>query len=223
MASPALLQGRRLVAAAIGLAALGVAVLGVHYADDISPGRIDSAIDGRVRHHLQGHLRFLHHLAALGGPLSVSIGCAVLAAVLFSTGRRRAALLAIVGPAVAAGLAEFVLKPLINRRLHDFLAFPSGHTTGAVSVAVVIVVVLLGPSRPAWPPVVRYLLAAAALLVAVGVATALIGSGYHYSTDTLGGFCVAVAAVLTVAWTIDALSVRSEHDPSRPDRTRQLV
>jgi PAP2 superfamily protein len=223
MASPALLQGRRLVAAVIALAAIGVAILGAHYADDRNPGRLDSAIDGRVRHRLQGHLRFLRHVSQLGGPLWVSVACVALAAVFFFTGRRRAALLAVLGPAIAAGLAEFVLKPLINRRLHDFLAFPSGHTTGAVSVAVVIVVVLLGPSRPPWPSPVRYPLAVLALLEAAAVATALVGSGYHYATDTLGGFCVAVGAVLAVAWTIDTLSVRSEHDPSRADRTRQLV
>lgn len=218
-----MLQGRRLVAAVIALAAVGVATLGAHYADDRHPGRLDSAIDSRLRHRLHGHLRFLHHLAALGGPLWVSVACASLAAVFFFTGRRSAALLAVLGPAVAAGIAEFVLKPLINRRLHDYLAFPSGHTTGAVSVAVVIVVVLLGPSRPAWPRIVRHVLAAIAVLGAAAVATALIGSGYHYSTDTLGGFLVAVGAVLAVAWMIDALYVRSEHDPSRPDRTRQLV
>jgi undecaprenyl-diphosphatase len=223
MAAPALLQGRRLVAAVIAVAALVVAVLGAHYADDRGPGRIDSAIDSRLRHRLHGHLRFLHHLAALGGPLWVAIACVVMAVVFFTTGRRRAALLAVLGPAVAAGVAEFVLKPLINRRLHDYLSFPSGHTTGAVSVAVVIVVVLLGPSRPAWPPTLRYPLAAVAVLGAVAVATALVGSGYHYATDTLGGFCVAIGVVLAVAWVIDARSVRSDYDTPRADRTRQPV
>lgn len=223
MVPPALLHGRRLVAAVIGLAALGVAILGVHYADARRAGRIDFAIDGRLRHRLHGHMRFLHHLAALGGPVWVTVACVVLAVVFYRTGRRRAALLAVLGPAVAAGIAEFVLKPLINRRLHDYLSFPSGHTTGAVSVAVVIVVVLLGPSRPAWSTTIRRALAALALLGAVGVATALVGSGYHYATDTVGGFCLAVGVVLAVAWMIDALSVRSNHDTPRPDRTRQLV
>lgn len=223
MASPALLHGRRLIATIIGLAALGVAILGVHYADESAPGRIDSAIDSRVRHRLRGHLRFLHHLVALGDPLSVVIGCAALAALFFFAGRRRAALLAILGPAAAAGVAEFVLKPLINRRINDALSFPSGHTTGAVAVAAVIIVALLGPSRPRWPAAARYALSALALLGAAAIATALVGSGYHYSTDTLGGFCVAVGVVLAVAWLIDAVSVRSEHDTTRADRTRQLV
>jgi undecaprenyl-diphosphatase len=223
MAPPPLLQGRRLIAVIIGLAAVGVAALGAHYADESRPGRIDSAIDARVRHKLRGHLRFLHHLVALADPISVVVGCAVLAVLFVWANRRRTALLAVLGPALAAGVAEFVLKPLINRRINDALSFPSGHTTAAVSVAIVIVLALLGPSRPRWPVALRYALSVAALLGAAAVATALVGSGYHYSTDTLGGFCVAVGVVLAVAWTIDALSVKSEHDTPRADRTRQLV
>ena len=223
MAPPPLLHGRRLIAVLIGLAVLGVAILGAHYADDRGPGRIDSAIDARLRHRLRGHLRFLHHLVALADPASVVIGCAALAVLFLVAGRRRAALLAVLGPALAAGVAEFALKPLINRRINDALSFPSGHTTAAVSVAIVIVIALLGPSRPAWPAVVRHAVAVLALLGGAAVATALIGSGYHYATDTLGGFCVAIGVVLGVAWVIDALSVRSEHDTPRADRTRQLV
>ncbi|HEX7107037.1 MAG TPA: phosphatase PAP2 family protein [Acidothermaceae bacterium] len=223
MAPPPLLRGRRLVAALIGLAALGVAILGVHYADESHPGRIDSAIDSRVRHRLRGQLRVLHHLVALADPISVVVGCAALAAIFFVAGRRRAALLAVLGPACAAGIAEFVLKPLINRRINDALSFPSGHTTAAVSVAIVIAIALLGPSRPPWPPPIRFALSALALVGAAAVATALVGSGYHYSTDTVGGFCVAIGVVLGVAWGIDAVSVNSEHDPPRAVRTRQLV
>ena len=223
MASPPLLNGRRLIAVIIGLAAAGVAVLGAHYADETGPGRVDSAIDARVRHRLRGHLRFLHHLVSTADPISVIVGCAALAVLFLLAGRRRAALLAVLGPALAAGVAEFVLKPLINRRINDALSFPSGHTTAAVSVAIVIVVALLGPSRPRWPAAFRYAMSIASLLGAAAVATALVGSGYHYSTDTLGGFCVAVGVVLAMAWTIDAVSVKSEHDTSRADRTRQLV
>jgi undecaprenyl-diphosphatase len=223
MAPPRLLHGRRLISVIVALTVIGVAVLGIHYADESRPGRIDSAIDARIRHRLRGHLRFLHHLVALADPLSVVVGCAVLVVLFVLANRRRAALLAVLGPALAAGIAEFVLKPLINRRINDALSFPSGHTTAAVSVAIVIVVALLGPSRPRWPAAFRYAMSLASLLGAAAVATALVGSGYHYSTDTLGGFCVAVGVVLVVAWTIDAVSVKSEHDTPRADRTRQLV
>jgi membrane-associated phospholipid phosphatase len=208
MASAPLLAGRREIRgpiiALIIFSAGGTAALGLHYAGDRRAGRVDAAIDTRLRHRLSGHLRFLHHLVALADPRSVVVICALLAVLFVVIGRRRAALLAVLGPAVAAGTSELVLKPLIGRRLHDSLSFPSGHTTGAVSVAVVVVIVLLGPSRPSWPWLVRWAASGLALLGAVAVATALVGSGYHYATDTLGGFCVAIGIVTSVALAIDA-------------------
>jgi undecaprenyl-diphosphatase len=206
MPSVPLLARRREVALLIVAAAIGTIVLGLHYAGRDRAGRIDHAIDLRLQHRLSGHLRFLGHLIRLGDPPTVVLICVVLAALFFFTGRRKAALLAVLGPAVAAGFTEFVLKPLIDRRLNDSLSFPSGHTTGAVSVAVVIIVVLLGPNRPRWPLIVRLVVSALSLLEAVAVATALVGSGYHYATDTMGGFCVAIGMVLTVALAIDEVT-----------------
>jgi membrane-associated phospholipid phosphatase len=205
MASAPLLTRQRAVAGVIALAALGTTVLGLHYAGGHSPGPLDTAIDSHLQHRLRGQLRFLHHLVTLADPVSVIVLCAALAAIFLLSGRRRAAVLAVLGPLVAAGFTEFVLKPLVGRRLLDNLSFPSGHTTAAVSVAVVVVVALLGPSRPSWPAIVRWTASALALLVAAAVATALVGSGYHYATDTVGGFCVAVGVVLSVAWAVDAV------------------
>jgi undecaprenyl-diphosphatase len=227
MASPPLLARRRPVIAAvtaiIAAACLVVIVLGVRYAGERRPGRLDTAIDARVRHHLDDHLRFLHHIVAAADPASVIVTCAVLIGVFFFTGRRRAAALAALGPALAAGISEFVLKPLIDRRMHDSLAFPSGHTTGAVSVAIVVAVVLLGPSRPPWPAFARFSLSGLVMLAAVAVATALVGSGYHYATDTLGGFGVAIAVVLGVACAIDAVCLKSMREQPREGRARQPV
>lgn len=209
MSSAPLLARRREIGALIVAAAVGTIVLGFHYAGQHRAGRIDRAIDLRLQHRLSGHLRFLEHLIQLGDPPTVVLICIVLAVVFFFTGRRKAALLAVLGPAVAAGFTEFVLKPLIDRRLHDALSFPSGHTTGAVSVAVVIIVVLLGPNQPRWPAIMRLLASALALLEAIAVATALVGTGYHYTTDTIGGFCVAIGLVLTVALAIDEVAERA--------------
>jgi len=156
MTSTPLLSHRRgvttVLATVIAVAAVGTAVLGLHYAGDHSGGRLDTAIDSRLQHRLHGHLRFLHRLVAVADPHWVVVWCAALALLFFLTGRRRAAVLAALGPAIAAGFTEFVLKPLIGRRINDELSFPSGHTTAAVSVVVVVVIVLLGPNRPGWPP-----------------------------------------------------------------------
>jgi undecaprenyl-diphosphatase len=214
MAATSLLDGRllarrRLVAGVIAVAVAGIAVLGVHYAGDYRPGWVDHAIDARIRRHLRGHLDVLHQVVSLADPASIVISCVVLAAIFFFSGRRRAALLAVAGPPVAVGFTDLVLKPAIGRRLGDGLAFPSGHTTAAVSVALVVVVVLLGPSRPRWPAAMRWSASALAVACAGVVAVALVGSGYHYATDTLGGLCVAAALVPAVAWVIDAVADRA--------------
>lgn len=208
VASAPLLARRRYIVAIIVAAAVGVVVLGARYAGARRAGRIDRALDARVQRHLGAHLHFLSRLVTLGDPPTIVVLCLVLAVLFFFAGRRKAAILAVLGPAVAAGFTEFALKPLIGRRMHDELSFPSGHTTGAVSVAVVVMVLLLGPSRPPWPAVVRWTASGLALLEGVAVATALVGSGYHYATDTLGGFCVAVGVVLSVALAIDAVGAR---------------
>ena len=224
MAATSLLSRRRLIhrliAVIVATAAACIAALGVHYSGDYRAGWVDHAIDARIRHRLRDQLEVLHHVVTLADPASIVTICAALAAIFFFTGRRRAAVFAVLGPLVAVGVTDLLLKPAIGRRMGDGLAFPSGHTTAAVSVALVIVVVLLGPSRPRWPAPARW----AACVVAVGcagmVAVALVGSGYHYATDTLGGFCVAVMVVPTVAWLIDRLADRIEAGMP-PDRRSQ--
>jgi undecaprenyl-diphosphatase len=44
--------------------------------------------------------------------------------------------------------------------------------------------------------------------LAAGVAASVIGLGFHYTTDTIGGFCVALGAVLGVAMLIDVVADR---------------
>jgi membrane-associated phospholipid phosphatase len=208
VAPPPLLARRSQVGLTIGVAAAGVTVLGYHYAGDVRAGRIDTAVDSRLRAHLRDHLLTLHRLVTLGDPTSVVLVCAALVGLFLLMRRPRLALLAAVGPAVAAALAEFVLKPLIGRRMDDALSFPSGHTTGVVAIAVVVAVAMLGPQHPRWPVVARWAVCVAALAGAALVATALVGAGYHYATDTLGGLCVAVGAVLSVGMLIDLLAER---------------
>lgn len=215
---------QRLIAIIVATAAAGIAALGLHYAGDYRAGWVDHAIDARIRHRLRDQLQVLHHVVTLADPASIVAICAVLAAIFFFTGRRRAAVLAVLGPLVAVGVTDLLLKPAIGRRMGDGLAFPSGHTTAAVSVALVVVVVLLGPSRPRWPAPARWAASALAVCGAGMVAVALVGSGYHYATDTLGGFCVAVMVVPTMAWLVDRLAGRAEAGkPPDPRSQREFT
>ena len=128
---------------------------------------------------------------------------AVLAGVCLALGRRRLAVLAVAGP-VVTGLATTVLKPVIERTKNGDLAYPSGHMGAAVALALVVallIVSLLGLGR--W--------AAVSVLVAVPSAgrrrdgTRMTIARYHYLTDAIGGFCVAVAVVLSLAVLLDRL------------------
>jgi membrane-associated phospholipid phosphatase len=150
--------------------------------------------------------------------------CVLLAVTFALRHRRRLAVLALLGPGAGAALSERVLKPLVGRRNNGgALSFPSGHTTGAVAVAAVVVIFLLGPGRPPLALAWRALLAALVVVEAAAVATALVGAGYHYATDTVGGFGVATGTVLALALGIDAVADRRrprlpalEPDVARP-------
>jgi undecaprenyl-diphosphatase len=109
---------------------------------------------------------------------------------------------------LAGGVTDYVLKPLIDRHIGFSYAFPSGHTTGAFAVAVCAVILLLDSNE--LHPLVRVALGLIGLGLAAGVAAAVIGLGYHYTTDTIGGFCVAVGVVLALAMLIDLAVERWE-------------
>jgi undecaprenyl-diphosphatase len=106
-------------------------------------------------------------------------------------------------PPVATALTEWVLKPLVERTRGGSLSYPSGHTTGIFALAIVIVVLMLEPDR--CPRPLRLLVPSAALVVATAVAIASVAAS-HYTTDVLGGVCVAVVTVLALSLIVDAVT-----------------
>ncbi|MFX0577486.1 phosphatase PAP2 family protein [Nocardia nepalensis] len=104
---------------------------------------------------------------------------------------RRAAAMVVL-PEVAVGINSWMLKPLWDRPLHDYLAYPSGHTVHLVAIATTFVL-LIDSTRAR---VVTTVIAVVALLCA---AVGMIGLGYHLPTDILGGTAAAIA-LITVCW-----------------------
>ena len=183
------------------------ALLASRFHDKRRAGALDRAIDGRITHHLLPFRIALRGFIEVGAPLTVALTGLALALWCLGTGRRRGALLSLLGPGLAALATDSVLKPVIGRTLYGSLAFPSGHTTGAVAVAGVIAVLLLGPSRPASLSArARRLIVLAAVAISGGTAIGLVALRWHYPTDTVGGICVAVIVVTLVALAIDAWS-----------------
>jgi membrane-associated phospholipid phosphatase len=134
--------------------------------------------------------------------LSVSL---VLAAVI--AGRPRAGLLAFAAM-LGAGVTTQILKPLLATQreapLGHFMgaeAYPSGHTTAVMSLALALVIVS--------PPRRRPLAAAAGGLLTVGTVYSILILGAHYPSDVIGGFLVATG------WAcLAAAALRPETRPS---------
>ena len=198
--------------AVVVVCAVVTAVLGVHYAGTYAPGRIDQALDLRIRERLADHHHLLAHLVRLGNPETVVTLAVLLTALCVVRRRWRGAALSVVGPAVSVVLTELVLKPLVGRHIGLAYSFPSGHTTGAFAIAVTAAV-LIFDSRGIQPSL-RVGLSVLSLGLAACVAAAVVGLGYHYATDTIGGFCVALGVVLGVAVLIDEVADRRSQLPA---------
>ncbi|MBB5856990.1 phosphatase PAP2 family protein [Amycolatopsis umgeniensis] len=119
----------------------------------------------------------------------VLIPVAAIAVALCLSGRRRLeAVLIVVGPLIAILANTWVLKPLFDRWKNTYLAYPSGHTVALVAVLTVLVLL-------ARPGVATAVIAVVGAVVLGSVTIGMIGLGYHYLTDVVGGTLFAVAVV----------------------------
>jgi membrane-associated phospholipid phosphatase len=132
-----------------------------------------------------------HALAHLFDPVPFALLAAAVLALGVAVGRRRPALAAAVAMGGAAVTTQ-LLKPLLAAHRPDVAgavvgaeAWPSGHTTAAMSLALALVLVS--------PPRLRGLAAGAGGLLVVGVVYAILLLAWHYPSDVLGGFLVATA------------------------------
>jgi membrane-associated phospholipid phosphatase len=143
------------------------------------------------------------HLVVLGSPPAVVTLAVLLAVACLWLGQRRLAVVAIVGPGLT-GLLTTLAKPLVGRTIEGEFAYPSGHTGGATALGLVAALLLARLLRPA-PARAGLLVAAGGLLAGGTVGTVVVALDWHYATDAVGGFLVAVAAVLGSALLVDAV------------------
>lgn len=140
----------------------------------------------------------------LGEPSSYALFCLALVLVAFLRRRPRWALVVPV-TMVASELCAHGLKQLLAGprpgvpagRLIGDAAWPSGHSTAAMTVA--LLAVLLAPRR------LRPAVAAAGVVGALAVGFGMVVTGSHYPTDIFGGYlCAAIwvtlAGIAVVAW-----------------------
>lgn len=195
------LAGAAWLVSLVVLAVLSYRLYGAHGGTGV-----DAGIDRRLSARFDGHPQVLHLLIVLGSRDGVVLESLLLAAVAASRRWWRGALLGLLGPPLAAGLTELVLKPAIGvpSTFGTSFGFPSGHTTGAFGLALTACVLLLpGPGVSVFPAVLRVLVGLAALGVAGGTGVALVAQGFHRATDVVGGVATATLVVLAAAALLD--------------------
>jgi undecaprenyl-diphosphatase len=191
-----------------------VAALGVHYAGHTAAGPLDAAVDNWIKARVGISSVPLTALTWFGDKLEVTL--ITLAAVAGCVLARwwRGAVLALLAAPVSALLTEDVFKPLIGRTIGGAqfapdgrlvsvaaLSMPSGHTTAVFTLATLAAVLLFRRGDR-----LRYLIVAAAYVLAAAVAVAMIARNFHYFTDVVSGVAMGVGTVLTGALAIDALA-----------------
>jgi membrane-associated phospholipid phosphatase len=188
--------------AVVVFAAIVFAVLAERYAGGSSARWLDHRTESLVED-ITPRTRWIVALIEVGSPLVVVAAAVLTALACLWFGRRRLALLAVLGPG-AAGACATLFQPLVGRTIEGDWAYPSGHTAGATSLALLAAFVLAALLRPD-PPWAAVLIAGIGALAGASMTVLLVAAGWHYATDAVGGFLVAVASVLGVALLIDAL------------------
>lgn len=117
----------------------------------------------------------------------------------------------LLAPEFAIIVNSLVWKPLWDRPLQHYLAYPSGHTVHLV--AVVTAIALASESQR-----VRTIVVAFTAVALVAVAVGMIGLGYHHFTDVVGGTAAALAMVTVLYIPVRHLERRAITRTSVPPR-----
>jgi membrane-associated phospholipid phosphatase len=168
-----------------------VVVLVCAYA--IAPvGRLDAiALGGLMTLDGQPFYSLAVNVVHTADPLPLMVMLAGLVACGWVLGRRREALAA-VALVAGANLTGLILQAaLAHPRFHPILgadqvgpaAYPSGHATTAMSIALAAVLVA--------PPRLRVAVAAGAAAYGIAVSISLVVLGWHFASDVLGGMLLS--------------------------------
>ena len=114
-------------------------------------------------------------------------------------------------PAVVSALNTALLKPIWHRDLHDYSAYPSGHTVYLVGVAVTFACLARTTAAVAA--------LAATALAAVPVTAGMIALGYHHATDVVGGAAAATALAVPLCGVARGLRARTHPPEPRTPRS----
>ncbi len=165
--------------------AVFVVALGLCFVGDRGPSGVDEAARSVVAGWPRG---VLTALVISTEPYVVGVVALLAAAWCLRASRPWDALFVVLAPALAVAVNTWVLKPSFDRWKNGILVYPSGHTV--IMVATLVVVFVLSGRR------VRAVVAVVGPVLVVAVAAGMVGLGYHYLTDVVGGAAFAVSAVV---------------------------
>jgi len=180
-----------------------VAILGVLVDQDVRGVlELDLAVGSALRFHGTGcsGVDVLQVLTVPGLSVFRFVVLAPVAVFFAVLGRLRVASFVLLA-ALTVGPLTTLLKELVGRVrptaddplvAADGLSFPSGHSSGAATLAGVLLVLLWPLLTSRWRPWVAAVLTLAALCVA----WTRIALGVHYLSDTVGGLALGTAVVL---------------------------
>jgi undecaprenyl-diphosphatase len=119
--------------------------------------------------------------------------------------RRRVAVLVVLGTGLTISVTT-ALKPLVGRTIHDvYLSYPSGHTASATAVGMAAALLLAHRLSRGAALALLYGVAAVVGATAAWAQSILVA---HYPSDTVGGWCTALAVLPTTAWLVDLAALR---------------
>ena len=165
-------------------------------------------------------------VGSLGNPGQVAAISLGLIAVALARGRPRMAVLValLVGlTSVSSQLLKALLAyprsdELINGARVTAEAFPSGHATAAMSLAIALVLVVSPRLRP--------LAALVGAALALSVSFSVVSMGWHFPSDVIGGFLLATGWTLVLLAALRALETRYPERAGRSalaSRSRAVV
>ena len=198
----------RRAGAVLACCAVIVALLGVLFWHQTSADWLDRTVDAPFLTWFGGHQGLGLWLASAATLMPAAVLTAAVVITCLVTGRLNGAVLGLTAIPAAAGLDDGLLKPLFDRTYHGSLVYPSGHATAMFAFAGTVAVLLLVPPHPASFRALRIVIPAAACALGVVVATAIIGLGWHYFTDTVAGAAVGIGTVCALALILDLRAVR---------------
>ena len=211
------LTPRALLGGAAVIAAAFVVLLVVAYGSPRARWLDASALQGFLG--LQGPrvTPVTERLATLGNVAQVGLIGSALALVALVRGRPRVAVFVLALLALTS-VSSQVLKAVLAYPRHESLtvgahiepaAFPSGHATAAMALAIALVVVVPGRLRP--------LEAVVGMGLVLGVSFSIMSHGWHLPSDIAGGFLLATGWALVL---LAALRTADQLVPERSGRSR---